>query len=70
MNQVIATFTYRHDAEYAQGFLEDAEIHSMLFVDDAGGVVPSVGFTTPARLAVRPEDAEQALQVLKDAGVL
>ena len=70
MDQVIATFTYRHDAEYAQGFLEDAEIQSLLHVDDAGGVVPSVGFSSPARLAVRPEDVEKALQVLKDAGVL
>lgn len=70
MNQVIATFTYRHDAEYAQGFLRDAEIESVLLSDDAGGSVPGVGFTRPARLAVSAEDADAAREVLRDAGVL
>ena len=70
VDYVIATFTYRHDAEYAQGFLKDAEIDSLLLTDDAGGSVPGVGFTRPARLAVRLEDAEAAREVLRDAGVL
>jgi hypothetical protein len=70
MDEVVATFAYRHDAEYAQGFLKDAEIDSVLLIDDAGGSFPGVGFTRPSRLAVRPEDADAAREVLRDAGVL
>jgi hypothetical protein len=69
-DQVIATFTYRHDAEYAAGFLADAEIPAMLLADDAGGLHPGVGFSRPARLVVRAEDVEEAREVLRDAGVI
>ncbi len=69
-DQVVGTFTYRHDAEYAAGFLADAEIPSLLIADDAGGVHPGVGFSRPARLVVRAEDAEEAREVLRDAGVI
>ena len=69
-DQVIATFTYRHDAEYAAGFLADAEIPSMLLADDAGGLHPGVGFSRPARLIVRAEDVDEAREVLRDAGVI
>jgi hypothetical protein len=69
-DEVIATFSYRHDAEYAAGFLADAEIPSLLLTDDAGGLHPGVGFTSPARLVVRAEDREEAREVLRDAGVI
>lgn len=69
-NRIIATFTYRHEAEYAQGFLKDAGIESLLLTDDAGGLHPGVGFTRSARIAVSDEDAENAKQVLVDAGVI
>jgi hypothetical protein len=69
-NRVIATFTYRHEAEYAQGFLKDAGIDSLLLTDDAGGLHPGVGFSTSARIAVPAEDVEEAKQVLEDAGVI
>jgi hypothetical protein len=32
LSEVIATFPYRHDAEYARGFLDDAEIDSVLSI--------------------------------------
>ena len=69
-NRILATFTYRHDAEYAQGFLRDAGIDSLLLTDDAGGLHPGMGFTRPARLAVRAEDEGEARAVLQDAGIL
>ena len=70
LDRIIATFPYRHDAEYAQGFLQDAEIDSLLLTDDVGGLNPAIGFSRPARIAVRAEDEEEARQVLEDAGVL
>ena len=70
MNQVVATFTYRHEAEYAQGFLEDAGIDSVLVTDDAGGIHPGVGFTRAARLAVAEERADEAREILRNAGLI
>jgi hypothetical protein len=67
---VIATFPYRLEAEYAQGFLDDAEIESVLLADDAGGIYPGMAFTRPARIAVHPDHAEEAREVLRDAGVI
>lgn len=69
-NEIVATFTYRHEAEYAQGFLEDAGIRSILLTDDAGGIHPGIGFSRPARIAVASEQAEAAREVLRDAGVI
>lgn len=62
----VARFTYRHDAEYARGFLEDAGIPSQLLVDDAAG---HIAFSNTAALVVRDEDAERARTVLRDAEV-
>jgi hypothetical protein len=62
----IAHFTYRHDGEFAQGFLTDAGIPSQLSVDDAGG---HVMVTNQASLTVREEDAEEARRILEDAEI-
>ena len=62
----VARFTYRHDAEYARGFLEDAGIPSQMLVDDAAG---HIAFSNTAALVVRSEDAEAARKVLVDAEV-
>lgn len=62
----IARFTYRHDAEYARGFLEDAGVPSQLLVDDAAG---HLAFSNTAALVVRAEDAVRARTVLDDADV-
>lgn len=63
---VIARFTYRHDGEFARGFLEGAGIPSQLAVDDAGG---HVTFSNVATLVVREEDAEEARRVLQAADI-
>jgi hypothetical protein len=70
MSAFLAQFQYRHDAEYARGFLQDAGIASILSADDAGGLHLGLGFSRPARLLVSEEDLERARQVLRDAGVL
>ncbi len=34
--KIVARFHYRHEGELAQGYLRDAGVESILFVDDAG----------------------------------
>lgn len=65
---VIATFRYRHEAETAAGFLRYRNIASAVFADDAGGSYPAMN-SAGARLIVPTADAEQAREVLADAGV-
>lgn len=65
---VVARFAYRHDAELAQGFLEDAGISAALFVDDAGAAQVGLSYVNPARILVAPEDAADARRVLRSAG--
>lgn len=62
----IAQFTYRHDAEYARGFLEEAGIASQMTVDDAAG---HLTFSNVATLVVRQEDADAAIEALKAADI-
>ena len=64
----VAEFTYRHEAEFAAGFLADAGIPYRLQVDDAGG---DLGLTLgrPAIIWVLAVDAERAREILDlDAG--
>jgi hypothetical protein len=68
--KVIATFVYRHEAEFAAGYLHSAGIRGIVRADDAGGVHPGLGFVRAARLLVRDEDAADALEVLRDVGIL
>jgi len=63
--RVIATFKYRHEAEFARSFLEMAGIDSMIATDDAGGTYP--GVLLPARLIVREEDEARAREVLANS---
>ena len=65
---VIATFRYRHEAETAAGFLTYRKIASAIFADDAGGSHPAMN-SAGARLVVPVADAEEAREVLADAGV-
>ena len=68
-SEKIADFAFRHEAELAKGYLDDAGIESFLLVDDAGG---NLGLTleNDAAILVRTADAERARQVLKEAGIL
>ena len=67
---IVARFHYRPEAELAHGYLERAEVDSILHIDDAGGMDVGLAFVNPARLVVRAEDEERARQVLLDAGIL
>lgn len=66
----IATYPYRHQAEIAAGFLQDAGITAAVMVDDAGGSQVGMAFVNQARVAVRDDLAERAAQVLRDANML
>lgn len=66
---IIARFVTRHEGEIAQGFLLDAGIPAALFSDDAGGMEPQLAFIRPARLVVRRDDLEEAVELLQGAGV-
>jgi hypothetical protein len=59
----VAEFRYRHEAEFAAGFLDDAGIPYRLQIDDAGG---DLGLTLgrPAVVWVRAIDADAAREVL------
>ncbi|MCA9738800.1 MAG: DUF2007 domain-containing protein [Gemmatimonadota bacterium] len=63
----IATFGYRHEAELAKGFLDDAGITSQLRVDDGSGIEAGMAFINTAKILVMPEDADRAAGVLSDA---
>lgn len=65
---IVATFAYRHEAEMAQGYLEDAGIPVVMMAGDAAGI--ELGFAAPYRasIAVRQEDAGAARDVLRETG--
>ena len=62
----VGEFAYRHEAEFAAGFLADAGIPYRLQIDDAGG---DLGLTLgrSAVLWVLAVDAERARDVLDTA---
>ena len=66
---VVEIFTYRHEAELAKTALEAAGINSMISADDAGGEVVGLEFTRGVRLLVRPEDEEQARDILESPAI-
>ena len=70
MPEIIAKFNYRHEAEFARGFLEDAGIPASVFVDDAGGIEAGMAFSNPSRVMVPDEYAARGRKVLPNAGVL
>ena len=63
-------FPFRHDAEFAQGYLHDVGIPARVVSDDAGGVDLSISFLAGASLRVPAEDLERAMATLRHAGVL
>jgi len=58
----VARFGSRHEAEFAAGFLENADIPYRLQFDDAGGAY--FGATSVAVLWVRGEDLDDAREIL------
>lgn len=65
---VIARFHYRHEAEMASGYLQNAGIPAALFMDDAGGSQVGMSFVSPGRLVVGSQDRLGAIEVLEAAG--
>jgi hypothetical protein len=65
----VARFGFRHEAEFAKGYLDDAGIESLLLSDDAGGNL-GLAWEHEATLMVRITDLPRARQVLSEAGVL
>jgi hypothetical protein len=64
---VVATFGYRHEAEFARATLSAAGIESVLVGDDAGGAYAGMSFTRRLTLLVRHEDLDQAKAILSHA---
>lgn len=60
----IAEFRYRHEAELAAGFLEDAGIPFRLQSDDAGGADLGLSMLRPAVIWVRAVDVEAARELV------
>ena len=67
---VLAHFHYRHEAEIAQGYLNDAGIESALFADDGGGMYVGMAFSRPVRILVRKGDEAAAREVLVESGMI
>ncbi len=62
----IKTYTNKAEAELAKGLLEKNGIKAMVSVDDCGGMRPDLLWGTGgAKLLVREEDVEKALDKLK-----
>ena len=66
--EVVATFAWRHEAEFALETLRAAGIHAILVADDAGGALPGLSLSGPIRLLVESSDVEQARAVIGEAG--
>ncbi|MCH2460123.1 MAG: DUF2007 domain-containing protein, partial [Gemmatimonadetes bacterium] len=60
----IGEVRFRHEAEFAAGFLSDAGIPYRLQVDDAGGVEFGLSGTRPAVLWVSDMNADQARELI------
>jgi hypothetical protein len=67
---IVATYPYRHQAEIAAGFLQDAGIAAAVIIDDAGGSQVGMAFVNQARVGVRDDLAERAAEVLRAAKML
>jgi hypothetical protein len=67
---VLMRFPFRHDAEFAQGYLHEVGIPARVASDDAGGVDLSISFLSGASLFVPAHDVDRAIVTLRVAGVL
>lgn len=65
----IAHFRYRHEADMARGFLDEADIPCRLLSDDAGGGAIYIGGLAGAWVIVAGAHAEAATEVLESAGM-
>lgn len=63
---VLATFPGRYKAEMEKQRIESQGIPTLMLVDDAGGVYPSLGFLSGARLLVQAHDLKKAYEILHE----
>ncbi len=61
----IAVFSSAAEAAIVRGRLAEAGIESMVSIDDAGGMIPSLQLAAGVRLYVQAGDAEQARTLLE-----
>ncbi len=61
----IAVFSSAPEAAIVRGKLAEAGIESMVLMDDAGGMIPSLQIGQGVRLYVNAEDAEVAQALLE-----
>jgi hypothetical protein len=61
----IASYSNHYEAELAAGFLRDAGIRAATRSDDASGWEPGLTFVQSVRLAVKEEDWDLAVAVLR-----
>ena len=67
---LLASYDSRHEAEMALGFLEDSSLTAAILSDDAGSMKPELAFQGRVRLWVPGDEAEEARELLSDAGLL
>ena len=65
----IKTYSTRHDAELAKGFLEANGVNAVVSGDDYGGIHPGLSFSTGIRLLVKDEDVEKTKRIFREAGI-
>jgi hypothetical protein len=65
----IKTFSSRHEAELARGFLESNGVSAEVAGDDYGGIHPGLSFSTGVRLLVKAEDVEEAKSLFLEANI-
>lgn len=63
---VIATYRWRHEAEFAKATLDANGINSIISADDAGGQAPYIMVNNPVRLLVDEEEADAARAALAE----
>ena len=65
----ITTYSSRHEAELAKGFLAAQGINAVVSGDDYGGIHPGLSFSSGVRLQVKEEDVEIAKRIFHEAGI-
>lgn len=61
---VIRQYVNEMEALVARSVLEAHDVPAVVLRDDAGGMLPAMHLIYPVRLAVRTQDANQALRIL------
>lgn len=61
---VIRDYVNETEAHVARSVLEAHDIPAVVLRDNAGGMLPSMHFMFPVRLAVREVDASRAITIL------